>query len=234
MINIVSSGSSARAPAGTEARNRMNSQEKILNGYNKVADDYAADRWDELSKKHLDTLLLKEFAAVNKDKGLCADFGCGPGQTTRFLYDNGLKNIVGIDLSPGMVNAARKLSPDIKFETGDLLNIGYPAGYFGSAIAFYSIVHFTIDQVRACFREINRVLKPGGEFLFSFHEGDKVVHFDKAHDKEIDMDLYFFKTDDVIVLLNETGFNINDAIERRPHEDTEYPTRRAYVWAEKI
>lgn len=211
----------------------MNSQEKVLHCYNEVADEYAADRWDELSKKHLDTLLLKEFAAANNDKALCADFGCGPGQTTRFLYDHGLKNIIGIDLAPAMVSAARKLSPDIKFETGDLLNIAYPPGSLGSAIAFYSIVHFTTDQIRKCFEEINRVLKPGGEFLLSFHEGDETVHYDKAHDKEVDIDLYFFKSDDIIALLDETGFSIMEAIERRPHEDAKFKSRRAYIWAKK-
>lgn len=211
----------------------MNSQEKVLHCYNQVADDYAAERWGELSKKHLDTLLLKEFAAVNKDKGLCADFGCGPGQTTRFLYDNGLKDITGIDLSPAMVSAARRLSPEINFETGDSLNISYSSGYFGSALAFYSIVHFTNDQLRKCFGEINRVLKTGGDFLFSFHEGDEIVHFDKAHDKEVDIDLYFFKTDDILALLYETGFNVIEAIERRPYEDAKFQSRRAYIWTEK-
>jgi SAM-dependent methyltransferase len=211
----------------------MNSQEKIVHCYNQVANDYAVERWDELSKKHIDRLLLQAFASANKDRGLCADFGCGPGQTTKFLYDNGLKHIVGIDLSPAMVNVARKLSPHIPFETGDLLNIAYPPGHLGSALAFYSIVHFTIDEVRKCFAEINRVLKTGGDFLFSFHVGDEIVHFDKAHDKEVDIDLFFFKTDDIITLLDETGFTVIDAIERRPLKNTEYPTRRGYIWTEK-
>ncbi|WP_346320901.1 class I SAM-dependent methyltransferase [Chitinophaga sp. YIM B06452] len=211
----------------------MNPQEKVLHCYNQVAEDYAVERWDELSKKQVDRLLLKEFASSNKETGLCADFGCGPGQTTKFLYDNGLENIVGIDLSPAMVNVARKLSPQIKFETGDLLNIAFPPGSLGSALAFYSIVHFTPDQVRVCFREINRVLKTGGDFLFSFHVGEEIVHFDNARGKEVDIDLFFFKTDDIVTLLQETGFNITDAIERRPHENMEYPTRRAYIWAQK-
>ncbi|HVI49422.1 MAG TPA: class I SAM-dependent methyltransferase [Chitinophaga sp.] len=211
----------------------MNSHEKILSCYNQVAEDYAADRWDELSRKHFDRLLLKEFASANKDKGLCADFGCGPGQTTRFLYDHGLTDIVGTDLSPAMVSMAQKLSPQIKFETQDLLNISYPAEHLGSAVAFYAIVHFTTDQIRTCFGEVNRVLKPRGSFLFSFHVGEETVHFDKAHDKEIDIDLFFFKTDDIIALLNETGFDIIDAIERRPHENMEYQSRRGYIWAEK-
>lgn len=211
----------------------MNSQEKVLSCYNQVADDYAAERWDELSKKHFDRLLLKEFASVNKENGLCADFGCGPGQTTKFLYDNGVKDIIGIDLSPTMISTAQRLSPEIKFETGDLLNIAYPSGSLGSVLAFYAIVHFTNDQVRKCFGEINSVLKTGGEFLFSFHVGDEIVHFDKAHDKEVDIDLFFFKTEDIVELLYETGFSIVDAIERRPYEGVEYPSRRAYIWARK-
>lgn len=158
----------------------MNSQEKVLHCYNQVASDYAIERWDELTRKQVDRLLLKEFAAINKDKGLCADFGCGPGQTTKYLYDNGLKNIVGVDLSPEMVNVAKKLSPQINFETGDLLNIAYPSEHLGSVLAFYAIVHFTLDQVGKCFAEINRVLKTNGEFLFSFHVGEEIVHFDKA------------------------------------------------------
>jgi SAM-dependent methyltransferase len=211
----------------------MNSQEKVLHCYNQVADDYAAERWDELSKKHFDRLLLKEFASVNKDKEPCADFGCGPGQTTKFLHDNGMQDLIGVDLSPTMIRAAQRLSPQIKFETGDLLNIVYPAGSLGSVLAFYAIVHFTNDQIKKCFEEINRVLKSGGDFLFSFHVGDEIVHFDKAHDKEIDVDLFFFKTDDIVELLYRTGFNLVDAIERRPYEDVEYPSRRAYIWTRK-
>src|SRR5688572_9774059 len=110
----------------------MQSSEKIIKTYNATAESYAATRIDEMSKKHLDSLLLNEFAQLNKDKGTCADFGCGPGQTTKFLFDAGLKDIIGIDISPGMVNVARKIFPYIKFETGDLLALPYNANCFSS------------------------------------------------------------------------------------------------------
>ena len=69
----------------TRSKIKMQSKKKIINCYNQVADDYAAERSDELSNKHFDRLLLREFASVNNDKGPIADFGCGPGQTTKFL-----------------------------------------------------------------------------------------------------------------------------------------------------
>jgi ubiquinone/menaquinone biosynthesis C-methylase UbiE len=211
----------------------MQSTEKITNTYNQVAENYAAERSDELSKKHLDRLLLKEFALVNKRKGICADFGCGPGQTTKFLYDHGVKDIIGLDISSGMIEAARRLFPKIKFETGDLLKVSYASNYFGSALAFYAIVHFTYDQIELAFNEVNRVIKKGGQFLFSFHVGNETVHFDKANDIDVDIDLYFFQTEKIIKLLHETGFGIIDAIERQPYQDVEYTSKRAYIWAEK-
>lgn len=211
----------------------MQSQEKVIKCYNATANNYATERIDELSKKHLDRLLLKEFASVNKNKGLCADFGCGPGQTTKFLFDHGLNDIVGVDLSSGMVDVARSFFPKIRFETGDILKLAYPSNHFGSALAFYSIVHFTYAQVRIAFIEVNRVLKKEGQFLFSFHVGNKIEHFEKAGDIDVDIDLFFFSTEQIIELLHEAGFGIIDAMERHPYNEAEWATKRAYIWAEK-
>jgi len=211
----------------------MQSREKIITTYNATAQNYAATRIDELSRKHLDSLMLKEFAKVNKDKGICADFGCGPGQTTKFLYDCGVRDVVGIDISSGMISTAQSIFPEIRFETGDLLSLSYKTEHFASAIAFYSIVNFDYNQVATAFKEVSRVLKKNGQFLFSFHVGEQIVHFDKANDIEVDIDMYFFQTDRLIELLLKNEFQVVDAIERLPYPDVEYPSKRGYVLAEK-
>jgi ubiquinone/menaquinone biosynthesis C-methylase UbiE len=212
----------------------MQSQDNIIKCYDAVADNYADEFKDELSKKHFDRFLLKEFAKINKDKGRFADFGCGPGQTTKFLFGNGITDIIGIDISPGMIKAAKKLFPEIKFETGDMLNLSYKTNYFGAAIAFYAVVHFTYDQIKTALGEINKVLKNGGHFLFSFHIGDEKVHHNTFLGKPVDVDFYFLRTEKIMDLLNETGFEIVNAIERYPYKDAEYPSKRAYLWVEKI
>jgi ubiquinone/menaquinone biosynthesis C-methylase UbiE len=154
--------------------------------------------------------------------------------TTKFLFDAGVKDIIGTDISPGMVNVARKIFPYIKFETGDILALPYNANHVGSAVAFYAIVHFGYDQIAKAFNEVNRVLKEGAHFLFSFHVGEETVHFDKANDIDVDIDLHFLQTDRILKLLHDNNFRIIDAIERLPYPDVEYATKRAYVWAEKI
>jgi len=206
---------------------------KVQRCYDLTAAAYAAELFDELSKKPLDRLLLKQFATENSDKGKMIDLGCGPGQTTRFLVDNGVSNIVGIDLSAGMIAKARELSPDLQFQTADMLRLAFPDGSFASAVAFYAIVHFTAEQLKVAFGEICRILKPAGQLLLSFHIGDDIIHRDEFFGEQVDIDFYFFQTMTVIGLLKEAGFGIIDAIERYPYEGAEHPSKRAYLWVIK-
>lgn len=209
----------------------MQEQKDIISCYNKTAKNYADKFIDELRKKHLDRILLKSFAAENFDKGKLIDLGCGPGQTTKYLSDCGLTDILGVDISPSMVTIARNINPAINFETADILNLKYPDRTFGSAIAFYSIVHFDYEQVKNAFKEIKRVLCDNGQFLFSFHVGDNIVHLDNFLDHNVNIDFHFFEIHKIISLLTEGGFEITDTIEREPYPDAEYPCKRAYIWA---
>jgi len=211
----------------------MQPEEKVIKSYNATAAIYATKQLDEIYKTRLDSFLLREFASVNNKKGLCADFGCGPGATTKFLYDNGLVNIIGVDISTEIIKVASRLFPEIKFENGNLLNLLYKDNFFGSALAYYSIVHFDYDQVKIAFNEVNRVLNKGGQFLLSFHVGNDIVHFDNVENVDIDIDLYYFQTDKIIELLNNTGFEIIEALERLPYKNIGYKSKRGYVWAEK-
>ena len=208
----------------------MQEQKDIIDCYNKTAKNYAVKFIDELEKKHLDGILLKSFAVENLNKGKLIDLGCGPGQTTKYLSDWGLTDSVGIDISPGMITIAKNMNPSLNFEIADILNLKYPDRAFGSAIAFYSIVHFDYGQVKAAFKEIKRVLADNGQFLFSFHIGDNVVHLDAFLEHQVNIDFYFFEITKIIDLLAETGFEIIDTIERQSYKNVEYPGKRAYIW----
>ena len=163
----------------------MQEQKKVIDCYNKVDDNNAAKFINELEHKPLDKILLKAFAGNNKSKRRLVDFGCGPGQTTKYLYDCGLTYILGTDLSPEMVKIARNLNPTINFEEADLLDLKYPTGSFGSAIAFCAIVNFDYQQIRKAFQEIKKVLIDKGEFLFAFHAGNEVIHLTDFLEKEV-------------------------------------------------
>lgn len=211
----------------------MQSQKNIIDCYNKTATSYADKFLHELEGKHLDTILLKAFINENIGKGKLIDLGCGPGQTTRFLFEHGFTDVLGIDLSPEMIAVARQLSPHLHFEVGDMLDLHYPDNSFAAAIAFYAIVHFDTSQLRTAFREMNRVLAADGALLFAFHIGNNIVHLDNFLDKPVDIDFYFFEIATIKNILAETGFEIVDIIERQPYAGIEHPSQRAYIWVKK-
>jgi SAM-dependent methyltransferase len=204
----------------------------IATVYDQVAEKYARQFKDELQDKPLDRLLLQAFAKDNKEKGILIDLGCGPGQTTRFLKDAGQTDITGLDLSSEMINQAIKLHPDIHFQTGDLLNLDLPENTYGSAIAFYSIVHFSPDQLTPVFRQVQQILKPNAQFLLSFHCGDTPVHLEEWFEEKVDIDFYMFHPDQIIQSLKDAGFEIIDALVRYPYT-REHQTKRAYMKCQK-
>ena len=208
--------------------------EHIINCYDKTAETYASKFADELAHKHLDRILLQSFASEVGKNGKLIDLGCGPGQTTRYLSKSGMEDLLGTDLSPGMIAAAKALNPQLAFEVADMLNLNYPDQSFGSAIAFYAIVHFNYDQVKRAFEEIARVLNKNGQFLFSFHIGDTMVRVDNFLDQQVSIDFYFLDPNTIVNLLTESGFEIIDVIERRPYKEVEYASNRAYIWCRKI
>jgi ubiquinone/menaquinone biosynthesis C-methylase UbiE len=209
-------------------------ENNVIDSYDKTAKAYAEKFADELSHKHFDRMILKAFAAENKHKGKLIDLGCGPGQTTKFLWECGIEDCIGTDISSGMITEAKSLYPQLSFEIADMLSLAYADSSFGSAIAFYSIVNFNYDQAEKAFKEVKRILKTNGGFLFSFHVGDEVVHLDNFLEQQVNIDFYFFETKKITALLQQTGFEVIDVMERQPYKDVEYVSTRAYIWARNI
>jgi hypothetical protein len=58
--------------------------------YDRVADEYVRQIFDELQHKPFDRELLDRFAASVRDAGLACDMGCGPGHVARYLHEHGV------------------------------------------------------------------------------------------------------------------------------------------------
>jgi ubiquinone/menaquinone biosynthesis C-methylase UbiE len=205
---------------------------KVENVYDTVAKDYAETFSGEHEKKPKDQEMLHRFSQEIGEGRPVWDLGCGSGQTTRYLTDLGMK-ISGLDLSWSMLEQARRLHPEIHFRQGDILELEFENDSVAGIVAFYAIVHFTQEQVRIAFREVFRVLQPGGAFLLTYHIGEETIHIDEFLDKQVDIDFMFFTTDFILSCLAESGFEGIGVIERDPYPGVEYQSRRAYVFATK-
>ncbi|MFZ0418906.1 MAG: class I SAM-dependent methyltransferase [Candidatus Sulfotelmatobacter sp.] len=205
----------------------------VQSSYDSVADEYVRHIYDELRHKPLDRQLLDRFANGVRGVGLVCDLGCGPGQVARYLYERGIA-VCGVDLSQGMVERARQLNPGIEFNEGEMKALDVPDEAWAGIAAFYAIVNLSPAEVAQALREIQRVLRPGGLLLLSFHIGDGVSHEENLWGRAVCLDFYFFRPGNVAAYLRVAGFEIEEIIEREPYApEVEYQSRRAYIFARK-
>jgi ubiquinone/menaquinone biosynthesis C-methylase UbiE len=212
----------------------MNEQDKntIQVAYDAAAHEYAKQLFHELDGKPLDRKLLDLFAERVIPLGKTCEIGCGPGEVAHYLKGRGV-DVVGIDLSPNMIEEARKLSPHIKFAWGDVFDLQFEDHSFGGVVAFYLIVNFQQEGVPKALAEIFRVLIPGGILLLSFHLGQETIHFEEFFEQKVPIDFILFSQDEIVDMLKNSGFEINEAVTRTPYKDAEYQTNRAYIFAQK-
>lgn len=204
----------------------------IRESYDRLAEEYARRISDELQHKPLDRQLLDRFAKQTKGQGEVCDMGCGPGHVARYLRDAGA-SVFGLDLSPGMVEQARKLNPDIPFREGNMLSLDLADATLAGIAAFYAIVNIPKHSLPVIFREMHRVLRPDGLLLLAFHSGDEVLHEDELWGQKISMDFLLLPVSEIKLELAQAGFTIEGIIEREPYPDVEYPSQRAYIFARK-
>jgi len=124
-----------------------------------------------------------------KEKSIL-DIGCGAGRTTFNLYEKGYTNIVGLDLSPEMIEEARKINKenktDIKFIVGDATNLKFNDCSFDYALfSFNGIMQIPKKENRIkALKEIRRILKENGIFIFTTHDRENNEQFKEVWRKE--------------------------------------------------
>jgi SAM-dependent methyltransferase len=139
--------------------------------------DAIADGWAELMRTGtgpgqsrslvLDPAHLALLEDVSGKRFL--DVGCGEGRFARMLSERGAK-VTAFDLSERMISHARAEEAadplGIDYAVADMTSLSeFEDGSFDAAVAYLSILDVE-DYARATV-EIARVLRPGGQFVFS-------------------------------------------------------------------
>ena len=203
----------------------------IESSYDRVAQYYADEYFNELERKPFDCEVLDTFAESLDGQGEVWEIGCGPGQVARYLKDRGLP-MRGIDLSEEMVGCATRLNPDIAFAQGDMLALNLADDTLAGIVSFYSVIHLKRDEVLRALKEMHRVLSPKGRLLVSFHGGEGELHRDEWYGKPVSIDVTLMTKDEMSGYLKSAGFDEVHIKEREPYE-FEYPSRRMYAFATK-
>lgn len=97
------------------------------------------------------------------------DLGCGTGTLTILLKQfQPAAEITGLDGDPHILEIARQKSKtagvNILWQLGLAYDLPYPTASFDRVISCLMIHHLTAANKVKAFKEVRRVLKPGGEF----------------------------------------------------------------------
>ncbi|MGW2556594.1 class I SAM-dependent DNA methyltransferase [Streptomyces sp. NPDC001635] len=178
--------------------------------YDTVAASYAELTRHILDEAPEERAALALFADLVRAQGggLVADVGCGTGRITGHLRKLGL-DAFGIDLSPGMIDVARRDHPGVRFDLGSMTALTLADASLNGLVAWYSLIHIPDDEISSVLAHFRRVLRPGGPLLLSFHVGDK-SHLKTEGYGGHQMKVYVHRRqpDQTIEWLNEAGFAV--------------------------
>jgi len=93
------------------------------------------------------------------------DLCCGAGQTTQFLSKY-FDHITGLDLSPLAIERAKKKVPQANYVVSPAEKMKLSDSEFDIVHTSAALHEMTQTQLQDIFKEIYRVLKPGGIFTF--------------------------------------------------------------------
>lgn len=133
---------------------------------------YERDTWARCAENYVDTFAGITGQAVpelikmgNIGSGTSVlEIGSGPGHIANMLSNVGA-SVRGIDFSANMVEVARRRYPEIAFEQADAEQLPFDQSSFDVVVANFVVHH--LARPETVFKEVHRVLRPGGKFVFA-------------------------------------------------------------------
>lgn len=155
---------------------------------------------------------LTQYCVVNPHEQIVVDLGCGTGHFVPFLqhrFPHSL--VVGLDLAQGMVQFAREHHPlsSAAWLCADADHLPFESASVDTI--FSNLAVQWCDNLFTLFAECNRVLKPGGQLIFS-SLGPRTLHELKSTWAALDDDVHvnaFVDPASLYSALNQAGFIVD-------------------------
>ena len=141
----------------------MTTDQQTVDSYDNGAKNYTQEKPKSFYHKYVEKpAMYKLLPDLKGKKVLC--IGCGTGEEVNYLSSLGAE-VIGTDLSKGMLIEAKNNFPDLDFRQMDMMRLDFSKNTFDfvySSLAF----HYTND-LENLFAGIYKILKSGGKLLFS-------------------------------------------------------------------
>ncbi len=181
-----------------------------------IASHYTDNRFAEPVWKFMHDKEVSVVNSVIKPEMTILDVATGPARVASDL--KGFKEGVACDFAEEMLEVAReRLSKDKwKIKKEDAFNLSFPSEKFDLVTSFRFVRHFDLTDRERIYKQVKRVLKPGGYFIFEAlnKNMDKSLfkpRFTGAADNSIYDELYADKHI-LIKELEDNGFEVNKVV----------------------
>jgi uncharacterized protein len=214
--------------AGAEARD-----DKVRAAYAAVAGPYADELGDELAGLPFESWLLRRVVELAGDAPV-VEVGSGPGHVTAFLADAGA-DATGLDITPEMVEEARRRHPGVTYQVGDLRRLIRPttSDGWGAVLAWYSLIHLAASELPDAIAALVRPLRTGGWLVLALHTGAEVRTVTDWFGHEVDLDFVLHDRPEVVGIVERAGLRDVEWYHRGALTFRGEATDRLYVLARK-
>lgn len=158
--------------------------EVVRDSYDRVADNYVGmvvntGLGDVRAHPWL-RAAMDVFADAVRDLGPVLDVGCGPGTVTAYLAERGV-DVSGVDLSPRMIEHARRRYPGCGFEVRSATELDLADASLGGVLGWWSLFNLPRDVLPRVLASFARALVPGGQLIIATHVGDDDLERTEAY-----------------------------------------------------
>jgi len=207
--------------------NAMINKQKVTQCYNLWASVYNENAKQNPVIIKDRTIIIDLLKSDITPKSIGLDLGCGTGILTIKIASK-VKKIIGLDISKAMIAEAQATNnkANASFNVADISKkSGYPDNTFDFVVSSLTLCH--IDNLEPVYKEIYRVLKENGIFVFDDITSKLNKSFSpkyRGYLKEFGKDNIIWQRhtiDKSLRLIKNAGFKIEKVIETRIDKDIE-------------
>lgn len=134
------------------------------------------------------------------------DVGSGTGRPTAATLAGAGHRVLGVDVSPVMVEIASRQVPEAEFRCDDVLRMPLPEASYDAVCVYFSLLQMPRAEQEELVRRLTAALRPGGLLVLATVPLD-VEEFDGAFMGR-PVRVTSFAAQDVIGMVRETGLTV--------------------------
>ncbi|GAA1680815.1 class I SAM-dependent methyltransferase [Fodinicola feengrottensis] len=180
----------------------------VRDSYDRVADNYVEMGLGDIRTHPWLKAAIDAFADTVGGLGPVLDVGCGPGTVTAYLADRGV-DVSGVDLSPRMIEHARRKYPNCTFSVSSSTDLDLADFSLGGVLGWWSLFNLPRDVLPQVLSMFTRALMPGGQLIIATHVGDEEVARTEAYGGvAVSWTTYKWQPDQLHTLIEQAGLRL--------------------------